>query len=113
MATLILKHALVGLTSTATRVAAGTSSRNSSSRFAANSTAKKLIPVSLPPGRARPVTRPSLTGSLPFLSCSSRSAMPRSAPYRPVRKTQSLSPTLLATTVPSANSKSSAVRIKS
>src|SRR5262249_33457095 len=52
-------------------------------------------------------------GSLPFLSCSSRSAMPRSALYRPARKTQSLSPTLLATTVPSANSRSSAVRIKS
>src|SRR6516225_119069 len=42
-------------------------------------------------------------GSLPFLSCSSRSAMPRSALYRPARKTQSLSPTLLATTVPSAD----------
>ena len=55
--------ALAGLTSTATRVAAGTSSRRSSSRFAVNSVTKKLIPVKLPPGRARLATRPSLTGS--------------------------------------------------
>ena len=54
--------ALAGLTSTATRVAAGTSSRRSSSRFAANS-AEKIDPVRLPPGRARLATRPSLTGS--------------------------------------------------
>ena len=52
-----------GLTSTATRVAAGTSSRRSSSRFATNSALKKLIPVRLPPGRPRLATRPSLTGS--------------------------------------------------
>ena len=57
--------ALAGLTSTATRVAAGTSSRSSSSRFAANSPLKKLMPVRLPPGRARLATRPSLTGSSP------------------------------------------------
>src|SRR5262245_50479345 len=43
--------ALVGSTSTAIREAAGTSSRSSSSRFAANSAAKKLTPVRLPPGR--------------------------------------------------------------
>ena len=55
--------ALAGLTSTATRAAPGTSSRRSSSRFAANSHVKKLIPVRLPPGRARLATRPSLTGS--------------------------------------------------
>ena len=55
--------ALAGLTSTATRAAAGTSSRRSSSRFAANSALKKLTPVRLPPGRARLATRPSLTGS--------------------------------------------------
>ena len=54
---------MAGLMSTATRVAAGTSSRRSSSRFAANSPTKKLIPVRLPPGRARLATRPSLTGS--------------------------------------------------
>ena len=59
--------ALAGSTSTATRVAAGTSSRRSSSRFAANSLEKKLIPVRLPPGRARLATRPSLTGSSPTL----------------------------------------------
>ena len=55
--------ASAGLTSTATRAAAGTSSRRSSSRFAANSPSKKLMPVRLPPGRARLATRPSLTGS--------------------------------------------------
>src|SRR5262249_6975203 len=38
-----------------------------SSRFAANSTAKVLIPVMLPPGWARLATRPSLTGSSPLL----------------------------------------------
>jgi uncharacterized membrane protein YhaH (DUF805 family) len=59
--------ALEGLTSTATRVAAGTISRTSSSRFAANSVAKLLIPVTLPPGWARLATRPSLTGSSPLL----------------------------------------------
>ena len=54
---------LVGLTSTATWTAAGTSSLSSSKRFATTSTLKKLIPVALPPGRARLATRPSLTGS--------------------------------------------------
>ena len=46
--------ALAGLTSTATRAAPGTSSRRSSSRFAANSWLKKLIPVSIAarPGEA-------------------------------------------------------------
>ena len=58
-------RALAGLTSTAMRAAAGTSSRSSSSRFAANSALRKLIPVTLPPGRARLATRPSLTGSSP------------------------------------------------
>ena len=41
----------LGLTSTATRAADGTSSRSRSSRFAANSPTKKLTPVALP---ARP-----------------------------------------------------------
>ena len=54
---------LIGLTIKATRAAPGTSSRSSSSRFAVNSALKKLIPVRLPPGRARLATRPSLTGS--------------------------------------------------
>jgi hypothetical protein len=35
-----------------------------SSRFAAGSADKKLMPVMFPPGRARLATRPSLTGSL-------------------------------------------------
>src|SRR6516165_7140553 len=52
-----------GTISTATRAALGTSSRSSSSRFATNSELKKLIPVRLPPGRARLATRPNLTGS--------------------------------------------------
>src|SRR5262245_57227758 len=55
--------AFVGLTSTATRVAAGTRSRRNSSRFATTSPLKKLMPVRLPPGRARLAIRPSLTGS--------------------------------------------------
>src|SRR6516165_11065567 len=55
--------ALAGLTSTVTRAAAGTNSRRRFSRFAPTSAVKKLIPVALPPGRARLVTRPSLTGS--------------------------------------------------
>src|SRR5262249_27192069 len=55
--------ASAGLTSTATRRAAGTSSRRSSTRLAINSLLKKLMPVALPPGRARLATRPSLTGS--------------------------------------------------
>src|SRR5262245_43623737 len=54
---------VLGLTSTASRVAAGTSSRRSSSRFATNSALRKLIPVRLPPGRARLATKPTLTGS--------------------------------------------------
>src|SRR5262249_5367259 len=55
-----------GLTSTATRLAVGSNSRRSSSRFAANSALKKLIPVRLPAGRARLATRPSLAGSSPM-----------------------------------------------
>src|SRR5215468_960647 len=57
--------AKAGLTSTATRVAAGISWRRSSSRFAANSAPSQLMPVRLPPGRARLATRPNLTGSSP------------------------------------------------
>src|SRR5215510_12184285 len=53
--------AFVGLTSTATRVAAGTRSRRSSGRFATTSPLRKLMPVRLPPGRARLAIRPSLT----------------------------------------------------
>src|SRR5262249_7882793 len=43
----------LGLISTATRAAAGTSSRKSPSRLAFTSAAKKLRPVALPPGCAR------------------------------------------------------------
>jgi hypothetical protein len=51
--------ASAGLTRTATRTARGSSSCSRSSRFAANSPMKKLIPVMLPPGRARLATRPA------------------------------------------------------
>src|SRR5262249_28448354 len=46
-----------------TRTAPGTSSRRISNRFATNSPAKKLMPVTLAPGLATLVMRPSLTGS--------------------------------------------------
>jgi hypothetical protein len=43
----------------------GHSSRSNASRFAVSSVLKKLTPVTLPPGRARLATRPTLTGSWP------------------------------------------------
>src|SRR5262249_31109159 len=43
----------------------GRSSRKSPSCFAPSSTDMKRAPVTLPPGRLRLVTRPSLTGSPP------------------------------------------------
>ena len=52
-------------------------------------------------------------GSLPFTSRISRSAMARSARYRPARNTHGVSPTLSAMTVPSDSSRSRAVRISS
>ena len=45
--------------------ALGTSWRSSSSRFVPNSPPKKTTPVTLPPGRLRLATTPSLTGSPP------------------------------------------------
>src|SRR6516165_3769837 len=48
---------------TATRTALGTSSCSSASRLATTSVVKKLMPVALPPGRARLATRPNSTGS--------------------------------------------------
>jgi hypothetical protein len=47
------------------RAAPGRNSRKSPSCFAARSTDMKLTPVTLPPGRLRLATRPSLTGSPP------------------------------------------------
>src|SRR5262245_55365106 len=55
-----------GLTSTAMRAAPGSNSRKSPSRFAPRSATMKLTPVTLPPGRLRFATRPSLTGSPPI-----------------------------------------------
>jgi hypothetical protein len=60
-----LHGALVGAElrrSTATRNAPGISSRRISSRFATSSPLRKLMPVTLPPGRAILATRPSWTG---------------------------------------------------
>src|SRR6185436_14952824 len=54
---------LAGLTSTAIRTAFGTKSCRSRNRLAASSELKKLMPVALPPGRARLATRPSRIGS--------------------------------------------------
>ena len=58
-------EALAGLTSTATRTAFGTRSCRSRSRLATTSLKKSLMPVALPPGRAKLATRPSWTGSSP------------------------------------------------
>src|ERR1700736_2405281 len=56
---------LAGLTRTAIRPALGPRSGSSPSRLAAISATKKLMPVALPPGRARLATRPNSTGSTP------------------------------------------------
>ena len=45
------------------RVAVGTSSFSSSTLFAHISEENTLIPVTLPPGRLKPATKPSWTGS--------------------------------------------------
>ena len=47
------------------RAAPGRNSRKSPSCFAPSSTEMKLTPVTLPPGRLRLATRPTLTGSPP------------------------------------------------
>src|SRR5262245_16091084 len=47
------------------RLAPGRNSRKNPSCFAPSSTEMKLTPVTLPPGRLRFATRPSLTGSPP------------------------------------------------
>jgi len=47
------------------RAAPGRNSRKNASCFAASSTDMKLMPVTLPPGRLRLLTRPFLTGSNP------------------------------------------------
>src|SRR5262249_15016708 len=57
--------ALIGLTSTPTRMALGTRSCRSDSRLACVSRPNVWKPVAFPPGRARLATRPSLTGSRP------------------------------------------------
>src|SRR5262245_42922635 len=57
------RTASAGLTSNATRVAMGKRSRRNPSRLAASSAAKKVMPVTFPPGWLRLATRPSPTGS--------------------------------------------------
>src|SRR5215472_16579119 len=54
---------LLGFTSRPITLAGGTSSDISSSRFGVSSNVRLLIPVRLPPGRARLVTRPRSTGA--------------------------------------------------
>ena len=57
---------LAGLMSTAIMVSGGIRLCISSRHFAINSTVRTVMPVMLPPGRARLVTRPTLTGSVPI-----------------------------------------------
>src|SRR5262249_31903487 len=54
---------LLGSTSTPTRTAPGCNSCNNPSCFAPSSATTNVTPVTLPPGRLRLATRPSLTGS--------------------------------------------------
>jgi hypothetical protein len=54
---------MVWVTSRAITPAWGTSSESSSSRFRSSSLSKKLMPVTLPPGRLKLATRPTPTGS--------------------------------------------------
>ena len=56
---------LSGFTSKPIKLARGASSFNRSSRLAASTLARKVTPVTLPPGRLRLATRPIATGSLP------------------------------------------------
>src|SRR5215467_321907 len=58
---------LSGFTRKAIMVAAGTSSRNSSRRFATSRDVNRLTPVILPPGRLTLATNPTSTGSLPIM----------------------------------------------
>src|SRR5262249_5912289 len=57
---------LAGLTRRPMVFDPGTSSRNTSSRFAASATCTRLIPVALPPGLFKLLTRLRLTGSAPM-----------------------------------------------
>jgi hypothetical protein len=57
---------LFGFTRKVITLVFGTNSRKNCSRFAPRSAAKFVTAVTLPPGRLRRATRPSLTGSLPL-----------------------------------------------
>src|SRR5262245_27305094 len=58
---------LLGLTRTPISGAPGINSRSKASRLASISLRNMLTPVALPPGRLRPATRPSFTGSSPVI----------------------------------------------
>ena len=55
--------ASLGFTSSAIRLDWGTSSESSSTHFGVSSGVMYVTPVTLPPGRARLATKPSVTGS--------------------------------------------------
>jgi hypothetical protein len=54
--------------SSATVVADGTTSRSSSRRLADSVLEKRVMPVALPPGRLKLLTRPKVTGSDPTVN---------------------------------------------
>jgi len=62
---LIPNRRIVGVSSTPSVVACGTTSRSRPIRLASIVALRLLIPVTLPPGRARLATRPLPTGSTP------------------------------------------------
>ncbi len=55
-----------GFTRTATRLARGSASFSTSSRFTVMSVARRVRPVTFPPGRAKLATNPAFTGSIPL-----------------------------------------------
>jgi hypothetical protein len=57
---------LPGFTSNASSSALGTASLTSSNRFAPSTFMKLVMPVTLPPGRLKLATSPTLTGSSPI-----------------------------------------------
>ena len=59
------KRVASGFNKTAIKEAPGTSSRRSPNRFPSRASASRVTPVTLPPGRSTPATRPSSTGSRP------------------------------------------------
>ena len=92
---------LAGLTSAAIVVSGGIRLCISSRHFAINSTSMVVMPVTLPPGRARLATRPTLTGSVPIkktigivwvaaLAASAPGVLPTTAITATSRRTKSI-----------------------